>query len=69
VHVEVYGEFGGAGEPASNIAYRASVESDADRDAVLALLRHTDTVAEIQNTLRQASAVQLERCDVTRPAV
>jgi uncharacterized OsmC-like protein len=69
VHVEVQGEFGGAGEPASNIAYRASVESDADRDAVLALLRHTDTVAEIQNTLRQASAVQLERCDVTRPAV
>ena len=68
LHVEVEGEFGGVGEPARNIAYRAWVESYADRDEVLALLRHTDTVAEIQNTLRQGAPVVLEQCDVSRPA-
>jgi uncharacterized OsmC-like protein len=67
VHVDVRGDFGAAGEPARNIEYRASVESNSPRDQVLALMRHTDTVAEIQNTLRQASTVLLAECDV-KPA-
>ncbi|UWZ84009.1 OsmC family protein [Occallatibacter riparius] len=67
VGVEVNGEFGGPGDPAKNIEYRASVESDAPREEVLALMRHTDTVAEIQNTLRHSSTVTLVDCQVTNP--
>ena len=63
VSVEVNGEFGGPGEPASNIEYCASVESNAPREEVLALMRHTDTVAEIQNTLRAGRAVSLREID------
>ena len=64
VTVDVNGEFGGPGDPARNIEYRASVESDAPGDQVLALMRHTDTVAEIQNTLRHSSSVTLIDCQV-----
>ena len=67
VSVDVNGEFGGPGEPARNIEYRAAVESDAPREEVLALMRYTDTVAEIQNTLRHSSAVTLIDCQVTNP--
>ena len=62
--VEVSGEFGGEGEPARNIVYRASAVSKAPRAEVLSVLRHTDSVAEIQNTLRQAVSVQLTDCEV-----
>ena len=67
VRVQVQGEFGGPGEPAGKIEYSAAVDSPAPREDVLALMRHTDTVAEIQNTLRQASAVQLTACEVNSP--
>ena len=62
--VEVSGEFGGVGEPAHHIEYRATVRSSAPHADVLALMQHTDTVAEIHNTLRQASKVTLTHCDV-----
>jgi organic hydroperoxide reductase OsmC/OhrA len=65
VQVEVHGEFGGPGDSARNIEYRAFVDSSAPREDVLALLRHTDTVAEIHNTLRQASTVVLAECEVS----
>ncbi|MBZ0318693.1 MAG: OsmC family protein [Anaerolineae bacterium] len=60
VEVEVSGEFGDApGSVAQNITYRATVEAQASEAAILALMRHTDTVAEIQNTLRQGMSVTL----------
>jgi hypothetical protein len=59
VSVEVTGEFGGPGEPARNVVYRPSVEADATPAQIEALLRHTDTVAEIHNTLRLGCAVTL----------
>ena len=60
VEVEVNGEFAEApGSVAQNITYRATVEAQASQSAILALMRHTDTVAEIQNTLRQGMSVQL----------
>ncbi len=62
VEVEVAGEFGGKGEPARNIRYRASVHSQATEEEVLALMRFTDSVAEIQNTLRQGLPVVLAEC-------
>lgn len=59
VHVEAKAEFSAEGAAGNNIRYRAEVEGDAP-DAVLAeLIRYTDTVAEIQNTLRAGVQVSL----------
>jgi len=63
VDVEVRGEFGGEGEPARNVSYRASVAARAPQEKILALMRHTDTVAEIQNTLRHSSLIVLSECE------
>lgn len=59
VEVEVEGEFGGVGEPAKQIAYRAKVIAQASEAEILELMRHTDQVAEIQNTLRLGIPVTL----------
>jgi hypothetical protein len=64
VQVEVTGEFDSEGEGARNIRYSASVDARAPREEVLALMRHTDSVAEIHNTLRQSSPVVLAECKV-----
>jgi organic hydroperoxide reductase OsmC/OhrA len=66
VAIDVEGEFGGVGEPARNISYRAEVVARGAREeAVQALLVHTDEVAEIQNTLRQGIDVRLVAKEVT----
>ena len=62
VEIEVSGDFGAEGAPAKDIRYRASVDAKAPREAIVELMRHTDTVAEIQNTLRASSPVSLEEC-------
>lgn len=60
VRVDVYGEFDGTpGGPAENVTYSATVEAEASEEAIVALMRHTDTVAEIQNTLRKGMPVTL----------
>ena len=60
VQVEVSGTFGDApGSVAENLSYRATVEAVANVEAIEALMRHTDTVAEIQNTLRLGTKVTL----------
>jgi uncharacterized OsmC-like protein len=63
VEVEVTGEFNGEGSAAGNISYRAAVDANAPREQILDLMRHTDSVAEIQNTLRRSSPVILSHCD------
>ena len=63
VQVEVSGEFGSEGEGARNISYSASVMADVSEREILDLMRHTDTVAEIQNTLRGSSPVVLTYCE------
>lgn len=63
VDVEVTGTFGIEGEGAQEIRYRASVDAKAPREQVLALMRHTDTVAEIHNTLRSSTPVVLAACE------
>ncbi len=60
VDVVVEGEFGAEGQPAKNIVYHACVKSPASEAQVRDLLTHTDTVAEIQNTLRAGGAVTLQ---------
>ena len=62
IRVEVMGEF--APEPGSiaeNITYKATVEAEAAEQEILALIQHTDTVAEIHNTLRQGTPVKLNQ--------
>ncbi len=63
VEVEVSGEFDGEGEPARTISYRASVDARAPREAIVDLMRHTDDVTEIQNTVRRGVPVVLSHCD------
>jgi uncharacterized OsmC-like protein len=62
VRVEVTGEFASEGAGASNITYRASVDAKAPEEAVLELMRHTDRLAEIHNTLRNSVSVLLAEC-------
>lgn len=69
VEVEVRASFPREGAAARDLTYDARVEADADEDAIVALMRHTDTVAEIQNTVREATAVRLAeaRAAATKP--
>ena len=69
IEVQVAGRFGARGEPAENITYRASVKAQGSEREVLDLMRYTDTVAEIHNTLRRATPVVLTECQVipTKP--
>jgi uncharacterized OsmC-like protein len=59
VEVEASAEFTGRGLAATNVRYRAAVESQASPEAVAQLLRETDAVAEVHNTLRKGAPVQL----------
>jgi uncharacterized OsmC-like protein len=59
VEVEVTGSFAGPGEPARDVTYRVRVRSDAPQPAIDELIRATDAVTEIQNTLRAGCAVRL----------
>lgn len=64
VEVEVNGEFGAEGEPARNVSYRAKVLAQASEAEIQDLMTLTDTLAEIQNTLRQATPVTLSGIEV-----
>ena len=59
VEVEVDGDFGAEGEPARNVTYRAAVAAQASEQQVRELMKYTDQVAEIQNTLRVGLPVTL----------
>lgn len=61
VNVEVMGTFGNPGEPAKNVTYRVRVNADASQETIDDLTRTTDTVTEIQNTLRAGWAVRLDQ--------
>ena len=64
VEVEVSGDFGGPGDPARNVTYRAKVTGKGSAADLRALAAHTDTVAESQNTLRAGAAVHLSEIEV-----
>ncbi len=70
VEVEVKGDFDRLGEPGKNIVYRARVAAQASEEEIRQLMVQTDKVAEIQNTLRAATPVQLATVEaVSLPAV
>ena len=60
VEVEVEGDFEAPGRPATNVVYRAKIDADATEEQIRELMLHTDSVAEIQNTLRLGTPVRLE---------
>lgn len=60
IEVEVTGDFEAEGKPASNIVYQAKVNANVSEEEIRELLKYTDTVAEIQNTLRVGTSVKLE---------
>jgi organic hydroperoxide reductase OsmC/OhrA len=66
VVVEAQAEFGGEGEAARTLHYRADVVARADEPAIRELMLHVDRVAEIQNTLRQGMQVAFEPGSVER---
>ena len=59
VQVEASAEFNGVGLAATNVGYRARVQSSAPVTRVEQLLRETDAVAEVHNTVRSPIAVVL----------
>lgn len=66
VEVQVEGDFGADGEPARNVTYTAKVISSASESEIQALMHHTDSVAEIQNTLRVGTPVTLSQVEVIK---
>jgi organic hydroperoxide reductase OsmC/OhrA len=59
VEVEATAQFEGVGLAASRIEYKARIDSPAPRDRIAQLLRETDAVAEIHNTVRAGVKVTL----------
>lgn len=59
VQVEAMADFPGIGLAATNVRYRARVQSSAAAEDIARLLRETDAVAEVHNTLRQGATVTL----------
>lgn len=64
VDVEVSAAFGGVGEPAQEIRYRVWIVAAAPEETVRQLALHTDSVAEVHNTLRLGIPVRLESVTV-----
>ena len=60
VFVEASADFTGPGLAATNIRYHARITSPAPDDVIADLLRHTDAVAEVHNTIRNGVPVRLE---------
>ena len=66
VEVNVEGDFGGEGDPATNVVYHAKVFAQASEDEIRDLMQFTDTVAEIQNTLRTGTSVLLSEIEAVK---
>ena len=64
LEIDVDGEFGGRGDPAKNVSFDVKISADATEDKIKELLHLTDTVAEIQNTMRIAVPVILRDTEI-----
>lgn len=61
VFVEATADFPGIGLAATNVRYEVKVSSSANADVVAELIRQTDAVAEVHNTIRAGVEVFLVR--------
>ena len=66
VEVEVDGDFGVEGDHAKNVTYQARVFAQASEDEIREMMEFTDTVAEIQNTLRTEMPIVLTRIEAVK---
>jgi uncharacterized OsmC-like protein len=66
VEVTVNGDFSSEGKPATNVVYHAKVFADASKDEIRELMKFTNTVAEIQNTLRIKTPVVLTEIEAVK---
>jgi len=64
LEVEVNGEFGGRGDPAKDVSFDVKIRADESEGKIKELLHLTDTVAEIQNTMRRAVPVKLRHTEI-----
>jgi uncharacterized OsmC-like protein len=68
IEVEVSGSFGAEGDIARGVRYRPRVKSNASPERIRELLHFTDTVAEVQNTLRAGIPIEFS-LEAERPTV
>ena len=66
VEVDVEGDFPAPGEPAQNVVYKARVAADAEEHEIRELMKFTDTVVEIQNSLRVGTPVVLAEMEAVK---
>ena len=60
VQIDVSGEFqSDPGSTAKNVIFNVTVKGDATQERLIELMKFTDTVSEIQNTLRSGIYVKL----------
>jgi uncharacterized OsmC-like protein len=64
VEVEVTGEFGAEGEPGRDITYNAKVTSSTSEEITRNLMRHTDSMGKIHDTLRSGAQVRLQKIEI-----
>ena len=70
VEVQVDGEHDGTeGQVMENLSYHVSIDADAPQDVLEQMLRKTDTLAEIQNTLRQGTPVVLGKLTINGKSI
>jgi uncharacterized OsmC-like protein len=60
VDINVTGEFGKEGEPASNIVYDVNIQSRSSKEEIKQLINDVDKIAEVHNTLRKGITVTLK---------
>ena len=66
LEVNVIGEFGGRGDPARNVSFDVTISADGSADEIKDLLELTDSVAEIQNTMRIVVPITLRRTEIVQ---
>jgi uncharacterized OsmC-like protein len=66
VEVNVEGDFDAEGAPSKNVTYQAKVFARASEEDIRELMKFTDRVAEIQNTLRTETSVILTNIEAVR---
>src|SRR5262245_27109600 len=66
VEVNVEGDFGAEGDHAKNVVYQAKVFAQASENEIREMMELTNTVAEIQNTLRIGTPVVLNRVEAVQ---
>lgn len=64
VSVEVEGDWGGEPVRAQHVNVHVRVEAKASQQEILDLVKHTDQVAEIHNSLRMGTEITLAKVEV-----